>query len=70
MSAYQSDWVVGMDLGDRNTQLCRLNTRTGQILEDRIPTRPQAFEGFFKTLESRLVAMEVDCGNFLYVAHG
>ena len=53
MSAYQSDWVVGIDVGDRRSHMCRLNTRTGEILEDRIPTRPQAFDGFFKALESR-----------------
>ncbi len=59
MSAYQSDWVVGIDVGDRKSHVCRLNTRTGEILEDRISTTPRAFDGFFKALDTRLVAMEV-----------
>ncbi len=61
MREYQSDWVVGMDLGDRQTHLCLLNTRTGEVREDRLRTTPKAFEKFFKTTESRLVAMEVGC---------
>lgn len=59
MSGYQSDWVVGIDLGDRKSHVCRLNTRTGEILEGRIPTKPKSFSSFFRTLETRLVAMEV-----------
>ena len=64
MREYQSDWVVGMDLGDRQTHLCLLNTRTGEIREDRLRTTPKAFEKFFKATESRLVAMEVGCQSF------
>ncbi len=59
MQSSSSDWVIGLDVGDRKTHVCRLNTRTGEILEDRVRTTPSGYDKFFKATESRPVALEV-----------
>jgi len=59
MGDYQSDWVIGIDLGDRYGHVCRLNTITGETSEHRVAMSPRAVSAFFKRIEVGLVAIEV-----------
>jgi transposase len=51
--------VVGLDLGDRSSQICRLDRETGAILEERrISTTTVSLQGYFGALPPQLVALE------------
>ena len=59
MEAYQSDLVIGIDLGDKYGHACLINTKTGELSERRISMTPNAVGKFFGRAEARLVAIEV-----------
>ena len=51
--------VVGVDLGDRSSQLCRLDRETGAILEERrLSTTSASFQGYFAGPSRCLVVVE------------
>ena len=51
--------TLGIDLGDRHSNLCLLDTETGEVIEEsRIATTPQAFERRFVGVEPMRVALE------------
>jgi transposase len=51
--------VVGVDLGDRSSQLCRLDRETGAILEERrLSTTSASFQGYFAEAGRCLVVVE------------
>lgn len=51
--------TVGIDVGDRHSHLCRLDTETGEVVEEaRIVTSPAAFERRFSGCEPMRVAVE------------
>jgi transposase len=56
------DWdvvsVIGIDLGDRISQLVALDAAGNRVGEGRIPTTPASFERRFGTLPPKLVAIE------------
>ncbi len=55
----QPSVTVGIDLGDRYSHLCALDTKSGEVLEEsRVPTNPRAFERRFAGREWMLVAIE------------
>lgn len=59
MTVYQSDVVMGMDLGDRWAQVCTIDTSSGEILEDRVRMTPRAIRRHFEGVCARLIALEV-----------
>ena len=51
--------VVGVDLGDRSSQVCRLDRETGAILEERrLSTSSSSFQRYFEGAEQFLVIVE------------
>lgn len=51
--------VVGVDLGDRRSQICRLDQESGAILEEaRVTTTAASFQRSFAGLAPQLVALE------------
>lgn len=51
--------VVGVDLGDRSSQICCLNRETGAILEEkRLSTTTASFQRYFEGRRSSLVVVE------------
>lgn len=55
----QPDVTVGIDLGDRHSHLCLIDTQSGEALEEgRIPTTPKGFERRFSGCEPMRVAIE------------
>jgi transposase len=51
--------VVGVDLGDRSSQICRLNRETGAILEERrLSTTAASFQCYFGGRSTCLVVLE------------
>lgn len=51
--------TVGIDLGDRYSHLCVLESASGEILEEsRIPTTPKGFERRFSCCERMRIAIE------------
>ncbi len=55
----QPSVTVGIDLGDRHSHLCALDTNSGEVLEEsRVPTNPRAFQRRFAGRERMLVAIE------------
>jgi transposase len=57
--AIASNYTVGVDVGDRYSYLCVLDTETGDIAEEsRINTSPAAFERRFSGVEPMRVAVE------------
>ena len=51
--------TLGIDVGDRHSNLCLLDTETGEVIEEsRIATTPQAFERRFVGVEPMRVALE------------
>jgi transposase len=51
--------VVGVDLGDRSSQICCLDRETGAILEDRgLSTTTASFQRYFEGRRSCLVVVE------------
>jgi transposase len=58
-SKERATMTAGMDLGDRYTHLCLLDTKTGEIVEEgRIRTTAQAFEARFGDAERLSIAIE------------
>ena len=55
----QPSVTVGIDLGDRHSHLCLLDTGCGEIVEEsRIPTTPKGFERRFSGREPMRIAVE------------
>lgn len=51
--------VVGVDLGDRRSQICRIDQESGSILEEgRVATTAAGFQSFFTGLSPHLVVLE------------
>jgi len=51
--------IVGMDLGDRSSQLCRLDRESGAILEEqRVSTTTAQLQSYFGALPPQLVVLE------------
>ena len=42
--------TAGMDIGDRYSHLCLLDTESGEVIkESKVRTSPEAFERYFST---------------------
>jgi transposase len=55
-----SSITAGLDLGDRYSYLCLLDTDSGEVVEEgRISTNPKAFQRRFSGCESMRIAIEV-----------
>lgn len=55
----QPSTTIGVDIGDRHSHLCVLDTETGGLLEEaRIPTNPAAFEKRFAGSAPTRIAIE------------
>lgn len=76
------DFIVGIDVGDRYSYLCLLDTKTGDVVEEsRISTNPEAFERRFSSPEPMRIAIEAgthshwigrvleDCGHEIMIAN-
>ncbi len=51
--------VVGVDLGDRRSQICRIDQESGAILEEcRLTTTAASFQSYFSGLAPHLVVLE------------
>lgn len=51
--------TIGVDIGDRHTHLCLLDTETGEVVEEaRIATNRAAFKRRFSDSEPMRVAIE------------
>ena len=74
--------TAGIDLGDRYTHVCLLDSENGEVIEEsRIPTSPKAFERRFSTSEPMRIAIETgthspwvsrlleECGHEVLVAN-
>ena len=74
--------IVGVDLGDRYSYLCFVDTQSGEVLEEsRVPTTPEAFKRRFGSERSLRIAIEVgthspwvsrileECGHEVLVAN-
>ncbi|MDQ5828126.1 MAG: hypothetical protein M3441_28775 [Chloroflexota bacterium] len=52
--------TAGLDLGDRYSHLCLIDTESGEVVEEgRISTNPKAFERRFSGCEPMRVVIEV-----------
>lgn len=52
-------WVVGVDLGDRSSQVCRLDAETGAIVEEiRVSTTSASLQRYFSQVGSSRVILE------------
>jgi transposase len=59
MSSQQPNVTVGIDVGDRHSHLCLVDTASGEVLEEgRIPTTPKGFERRFSGCERMRIAIE------------
>lgn len=59
-SKERTTMTVGLDLGDKYTHVCILDTETGEVVEEgRLRTTPEAFEGRFEGSERLTIALEV-----------
>lgn len=57
--SHSSTVTAGLDLGDRYSYLCLLDTESGEVLEEgRISTNPKAFERRFSDCEPMQIAIE------------
>ena len=74
--------TAGIDLGDRYTHVCLLDSENGEVIEEsRIPTSPKAFERRFSGTAPMRIAIEVgthspwvsrlleECGHEILVAN-
>jgi transposase len=58
-SRVEAQEVVGLDLGDRSSQICRLNGQTGALLEEkRLSTTTASVQRYFGALPPQLIALE------------
>ena len=54
-----SSVTVGIDVGDRHSHLCLIDTGSGEVIEEsRIATSPAAFERRFSGSEPMRIAIE------------
>lgn len=54
-----NNYTVGVDVGDRHSHLCVLDTQSGEVVEEsRIPTSPAAFQRRFSAIKPMRVAIE------------
>lgn len=59
-SKERTTMTVGLDLGDKHTHVCILDTETGEVMEEgRLRTTPEAFESRFEGSERLTIALEV-----------
>jgi transposase len=76
------DVTAGIDIGDRYSHLCLLDTESGEVIEEgRIPTNTKAFERRFSDAEPMRIAIETgthspwisrmleECGHQILVAN-
>ena len=74
--------TAGIDIGDRYSHLCLLDTDSGEVIEEgRIPTNTKAFERRFSDAEPMRIAIETgthspwisrmleECGHEILVAN-
>src|SRR3954469_19952433 len=55
----QLEVTAGLDLGDRYSHLCLIDTHSGAVIEEsRLATNPEAFERRFSTSEPIRLAIE------------
>ena len=55
----QTQGIIGMDLGDRSSQVCRLDRESGAILEERrLSTTIVQVQSYFSALQPHLVVVE------------
>lgn len=57
--SHHSEWIVGIDLGDQESHLCRLNRKTGEVEYSRMRMTRTAVRRVFTGLPARRVVMEV-----------
>lgn len=82
VSKEQTKITAGLDLGDKHTHLCLLDTDSGEVLEEgKVCTTPEGFARRFDSAESLKVALEAgthspwvsrlltDCGHEVVVAN-
>lgn len=51
--------TAGVDIGDRNSHLCLIDTESGEVIEEsKIRTSPEAFERYFSNAERMRIAIE------------
>ena len=59
LSKVEAQEVMGLDLGDRSSQICRMDRKTGVVLEERrLSTTTASVQRYFSTLPPQLVALE------------
>jgi transposase len=59
MSSSQPNTTIGVDVGDRYSYLCLLDTQTGDVIEEaRIATNPEAFQRRFAGSAPARIAIE------------
>ena len=59
LSKVEAQEVVGMDLGDRSSQICRMDRKTGSVLEERrLSTTTASVQRYFSALVPQLIALE------------
>jgi transposase len=59
LSKVEAQEVVGLDLGDRSSQICRLDRKTGVILEERrLSTTTTSVQRYFGARAPQLIALE------------
>ncbi len=55
----QPDVTAGIDLGDRRSHVCLIDTRSGEVVEEsRVPTTPKGFERRFSGCRPVRIAIE------------
>jgi hypothetical protein len=55
---YSSSITAGLDLGDRYSHLCLIDTQSGELIEEsKITTSPKALQRRFSGCESMLIAI-------------
>jgi len=59
LSKVEAQEVLGLDLGDRSSQICRMDRKTGAVLEERrLSTTTASVQRYFSALPPQLVALE------------
>lgn len=59
LSKVEAQEVMGLDLGDRSSQICRMDRKTGAVLEERrLSTTTASVQRYFSSLPPQLVALE------------
>ena len=59
LSKVEAQEVMGLDLGDRSSRICRMDRKTGAVLEERrLSTTTASVQRYFSALPPQLVALE------------